>query len=141
MEKTKKQLEEEVLQISQDLKIASKERDRVNNLEKELATFHSDLEKAKQDLKTALKERDQRIQDFLDIQKETDALKKEIALRNEQLETLSSKFNDLAKLFDEHLKGFDDIMEIQKLFLRNNVRTQELLQVKIKAFNGEGDKK
>lgn len=120
--------------------------------EEENETLRLNAEQISQDLRTALKERDIRIQNFLDKQKEFDALKlehkgevnnlkKEIEVRDKKLEVLSSKFNDLAKLFDEHLKGFDDIMEVQKLFLRNNIRTQELLQIKIKTFNGEGDKK
>jgi hypothetical protein len=33
------------------------------------------------------------------------------------------------------------MVELSRLILRNNLRTQELLQQKIKAFNGEGDKK
>jgi len=47
----------------------------------------------------------------------------------------------LAKLFEEYTKASEDAIEINKLFLRNTLRTQELLNAKIKAFNGEGDKK
>lgn len=109
------------------------------------------IEEAKAQIKQALKERDERTQQVLDVQKlldeskverkhEVDALQKEIQNRDRQVEAVSSKFNELAKLFDEYIKSFDDIMELQKLFLRNNLRSQELLQAKIKAFNGEGEK-
>jgi len=69
-----------------------------------------------------------------------DAVKKESEIKAKTLEQLSNKYNELAKLFDEYIKGADDMVELSKLFLRNNLRTQELLQNKIKAFNGEGDK-
>jgi cell division septum initiation protein DivIVA len=122
-----------------------------NKLSEENEVLLEHIEEVKSDLKQALQERDERTQKILDNQKaydefkmaqkhELDALKKEIELRDKQIEALSSKFNDLAKLFDEYIKSFDDIMEVQKLFLRNNLRSQELLQVKIKAFNGEGEK-
>jgi hypothetical protein len=63
----------------------------------------------------------------------------ELEAKSKQLEILTNKFNELAKMFDEHLKGFDDILELEKLMVRNSLRTQELLQTKIKAFNGEGE--
>lgn len=69
-----------------------------------------------------------------------EAVKKESEMKAKTLEQLSNKYNELAKLFDEYIKGADDMVELSKLFLRNNLRTQELLQNKIKAFNGEGDK-
>jgi predicted RNase H-like nuclease (RuvC/YqgF family) len=68
-------------------------------------------------------------------------MKKEAESKATQTEILSSKFNELAKLFDDYIKSFDDTIELQKVFLRNNLRSQELLQVKIKAFNGEGENK
>jgi hypothetical protein len=52
-----------------------------------------------------------------------------------------SKFNQLATLFDAHIKASDDIVETNKLFLRNILRTQELMKIKITAFNGKGDEK
>jgi len=66
-----------------------------------------------------------------------ETMKKEAELKAKQTDALSTKFNELAKLFDEYIKGADDMIELSKLFLRNNLRTQELLQNKIKAFNGE----
>jgi hypothetical protein len=63
----------------------------------------------------------------------------ELEAKSKQLEILTNKFNELAKIFDEHLKGFDDIIELEKLMVRNSLRTQELMQTKIKAFNGEGE--
>jgi predicted RNase H-like nuclease (RuvC/YqgF family) len=70
-----------------------------------------------------------------------EALKKQFELAQKEHKELSQKFNSLAALFDEHIKGSDDMVELSRLILRNNLRTQELLQQKIKAFNGEGDKK
>ena len=127
MEKTKKQLEEALAEVS------------------------TELLKLEGEVKQILKERDARTQEVLDKGKVIDELKREfeverkalneqIKQREAQIEQLSSKFNELAKLFDEYIKNFDDIMEVQKLFLRNNLRSQELMQAKIKAFNGEGEK-
>lgn len=121
-------------------------------LEEELASVESALLKLQGEVKQVLKDRDVRIQEVLDKGKELDQLKvdfntekkgleKQIESKEMQLQQLTAKFNELAKLFDEYIKGFDDIMEVQKLFLRNNIRSQELLQIKIRAFNGEGDNK
>jgi len=37
------------------------------------------------------------------------------------------------------MKASDDSLEINKLFLRNMLRTQELMKLKIQAINGEGE--
>ena len=127
MEQTKKEMQEVIVNLSNQLEVLQNE------------------------LKQVLKERDDRIQDVLDKGKvidelkrekelEQQALKRDIVEKETQLEQLSRKFNELAKLFDDYIKNFDDIMEVQKLFLRNNLRSQELMQGKIKAFNGEGEK-
>lgn len=106
-----------------------------------------------QQIKELTKTRDELTQKVFDLEKEKtrldlehkaqiEAMKKEAEIKAKTTETLSSKFNDLAKLFDEYIKGTDDMVELYKLFLRNNLRTQELLQNKIKAFNGdEGESK
>lgn len=120
-------------------------------LEQALAEVSTELLKLEGNVKQILKERDARTQEVLDKGKEIEQLKmdcglekqaiqRELKEKDKQLEVLSNKFNELAKLFDEYIKSFDDIMEVQKLFLRNNLRSQELLQGKIKAFNGEGEK-
>lgn len=118
-----------------------------------------EVESLQQTLKQIIKERDEKTQQIFDRDKEILRLKEDINgkarevevqlgnkikeleiqlnLKIKQYEQVSSKFNELAKLFDEYIKGADDMVELSKLFLRNNLRTQELLQNKIKTFNGE----
>jgi chromosome segregation ATPase len=114
-------------------------------------------------IKQIIKERDEKTQQIFDRDKEISRLKEDItgkarevefqlgnkikelenqlSLKLKQYEQVSAKFNDLAKLFDEYIKGSDDMIDLQQMLLRNNLRTKELLQIKIKAFNGEGDNK
>jgi seryl-tRNA synthetase len=110
---------------------------------KQLQEQIKDLTKTRDSLTQQVFDRDkQKIKDDQEHKLVVEAIKKESEIKAKQMEELSTKFNDLAKLFDEYIKGADDMVELSKLFLRNNLRTQELLQNKIKAFNGEeGDKK
>lgn len=106
---------------------------RVAELEKELKEMPDTekLEKRNQEL----------IQEVYDNRKKFEETRAELETQKETHAFLSRKFNDLAKLFEEYTKASEDAIEINKLFLRNTLRTQELLNAKIKAFNGEGDKK
>jgi hypothetical protein len=115
----------------------------------ELDVLKNEIVELKELNKQLIDERNKRTQELFDRDKEVERLKKihegqksvfenQIIEKDKNLEALSQKFNELAKLFDEYIKGFDDIIELQKLQLRNVLRTQELLQIKIKAFNGEG---
>jgi len=103
-------------------------------------------------LKQIIKERDEKTQTIFDkdkeiirIQKEHEVKLKDVQMaldtKIKQYELLSSKFNDLAKLFDEYIKSSEDMVSLHQMLLRNNLRTQELMQIKIKAFNGEGENK
>lgn len=139
-----------------NLKQIIKERDektqQIFDRDKEIQKLKSEQEKQIQRL---ISEQETLLKNFQEqitiknnqITSNTDAVAKaktvtiELDAKNKQLEILTNKFNELAKLFDEHLKGFDDILELEKLMIRNNLRTQELLQIKIKAFNGEGENK
>jgi chromosome segregation ATPase len=140
--------------------------DQSNEIEKlkiVLSEKQKEVESAKHDLKQIIKERDEKTQQIFDRDKEILRLKEDItgktrevefqsgnkikelenqlSLKLKQYEQVSSKFNELAKLFDEYIKSSDDMIELQQMLLRNNLRTKELLQIKIKAFNGEGDNK
>ena len=124
-----------------------------NPLQQKVVELEGSIKQLQEQIKDLSKTRDTLTQQVFDrdkqITKESqehklviEAMKKEAELKAEQTNALSTKFNDLAKLFDEYIKGADDMVELSKLFLRNNLRTQELLQNKIKAFNGEeGEKK
>jgi hypothetical protein len=129
------------------------------NVKHTLNEKQKEVESLQQTLKQIIKERDEKTQQIFDRDKEILRLKEDINgkarevevqlgnkikeletqlnLKIKQYEQVSSKFNELAKLFDEYIKGADDMVELSKLFLRNNLRTQELLQNKIKTFNGE----
>ena len=135
----------------------------ISELQNDLVKKQKQIDSLQTDLKQILKERDEKTQIIFDKDKEIIRLKEDITgkarevelqlgnkikelevqlgLKLKQYEQVSNKFNDLAKLFDEYIKGSEDMVELQQMLLRNNLRTQELLQIKIKAFNGEGDKK
>jgi chromosome segregation ATPase len=135
----------------------------IQQLKNTLVEKEKEVQSAQQSLKQIIKERDEKTQQIFDRDKEINRLKEDITakarevevqlgnkikelevqlgLKLKQYEQVSNKFNDLAKLFDEYIKGSEDMVELQQMLLRNNLRTQELLQIKIKAFNGEGDKK
>ncbi len=125
----------------------------VNPLEQKVIELEGIIKQLQEQIKDLTKTRDNLTQQVFDRDKQItkeaqehklviEGMKKEAEVKAKQTEALSTKFNDLAKLFDEYIKGADDMVELSKLFLRNNLRTQELLQNKIKAFNGEeGDKK
>ena len=87
-----------------------------------------------------MKQREQElVQETYDTKKELHRLRKTIEEGTKKHTELSQKFNSLASLFDEYIKAADDIVQTNKLFLRNATRTQELMNIKIKAFNGKGD--
>jgi len=125
----------------------------INPLQQKVVELEGSIKQLQEQIKDLIKTRDTLTQQVFDRDKQkikddqehklvVEAIKKESEIKAKQMEELSTKFNDLAKLFDEYIKGADDMVELSKLFLRNNLRTQELLQNKIKAFNGEeGDKK
>jgi predicted nucleic acid-binding Zn-ribbon protein len=124
----------------------------VITLEKKIAETESVIKQLNEQVKDLSKTRDALTQQVFDNDKAKikieqehnstiEALKKQFELAQKEHKELSQKFNSLAALFDEHIKGADDMVELSRLILRNNLRTQELLQQKIKAFNGEGDKK
>jgi uncharacterized damage-inducible protein DinB len=70
------------------------------------------------------------------VTQELKKLKLKKAEDDKRLETLTDKFNHLASLFDNYIKTFDDTVAINDLFLRNIKRAQELINIKINAFNG-----
>lgn len=92
-------------------------------------------------LKQVIQERDAKTQEVFDKDKQINKLKGELDAKDKQMTLLSTKFNELAKLFDEYMKGAEDMVSLHQMLLRNNLRTQELMQIKIKAFNGEGENK
>jgi hypothetical protein len=89
----------------------------------------------------ALKKRNaELVTETFNRKKQLDAYEIKEIDHNKKMGELSKRYNELAQLFDEHIKGMDDILEINKLFLRNALRTQELINIKIKAYNGlEGE--
>ncbi|MFZ9703660.1 MAG: hypothetical protein ACO3BB_00115 [Bacilli bacterium] len=149
-------LETEIFNLKKSLQEAIVERDRrvqeVFDRDKEIQKLKSEHEKQIQRLigeqETSLKNlqeqitvKNNQITSNFDAVAKAKTVTVELESKNKQLEILTNKFNELAKLFDEHLKGFDDILELEKLMVRNSLRAQELLQIKIKAFNGEGENK
>jgi len=120
----------------------------INPLQQKVVELEGSIKQLQEQIKDLIKTRDTLTQQVFDRDKQKikedqehklviETMKKEAELKAKQTDALSTKFNELAKLFDEYIKGADDMIELSKLFLRNNLRTQELLQNKIKAFNGE----
>jgi len=137
-EQTINPLENKVIELQNKINELEKE---INNA-KQLELQVKDLTKTRDHLTQELFDRDkQKTKELQEHNNVVDSLKKQLELQQKETNALTQKFNSMATLFDEYIKGTDDMVELSKLFLRNNLRTQELLQNKIKAFNGEGDKK
>ena len=107
-------------------------------MEKLIAKQEKKLEKLGE-LEALKKRNEELVTETFNRKKEIDMLKFKHGESQEKMAELSKRYNELAKLFDEHIKGMDDILDINKLFLRNALRTQELINTKIKAYNGEGE--
>lgn len=119
---TKAELELRVQELERELKM------RVQELEKELqeASRYKEFKKRNEEL----------TQQLYDKNKSFKTLEQTIQSKDEAFSKINQSYNQLASLFDEYIKGFEDSIEIQKLFLRNNLRSQELLNAKIMKFNG-----
>jgi hypothetical protein len=109
-------------------------------LEQRVAELEEQL-KGMPDAEALKKKEEQLIKETFEHRKRADLLAKTVEAGKAEHEKLTSKFNQLATLFDAHIKASDDIVETNKLFLRNILRTQELMKIKITAFNGKGDEK
>lgn len=105
-------------------------------LEKLVAKQEKELEKLGE-LEALKKRNAELVTETFNRKKQLDAYELKEIDHNKKMGELSKRYNELAQLFDEHIKGMDDILEINKLFLRNALRTQELINIKIKAYNGE----
>lgn len=112
------------------------------DLEQKIAELEGQIKLHQQENVEALKKEKQKlIQELFDKEKLVRQLNQTIEAKVKETQDLAQKFNELAKLFDEQLKTTGDIIEVEKLFLRNNIRLQELMAQKINAFNGEGEDK
>ena len=113
---------------------------RVAELEEKLSKVTSTNE-LKERINNYAKREKQMVQENFDNRRKFETAQKTIDSGRKEYEKLSSKFNELAALFDKVLSANNDILETNKLFLRNALRVQELLNIKITAFNGgEGEK-
>ena len=122
----------------QELEIRNKE------LEEQLAILYEKVElfALSEDKIKELEKRNQGlVQEVYDARKTIEKTQNKVQEEIKSASELSKKYNELAQLFDEYIKSTDDIIETSKLFLRNTMRTQELMNKKIIAFNGEEDKK
>jgi len=110
---------------------------RVEELEKQL----EEKEKEVSLLKDAKTQNKTYVEEIYHKNKEMNKLKQSLDQKVKSSNELGSKFNELAALFDEYMKTFEDNININELFLRNIKRARELMNIKITAFNGrEGEK-
>ena len=114
---------------------------RVKELETKLEK--ADVEKLLKDIENHKKRHEEITKESYERRVTIDRLEQELGQVKRIREDLGIKYNELAKLFDEHLASFNDMIETNKLFLRTIVRAKELMEIKINAFNkkGEGDEK
>lgn len=122
----------------QELEIRNKE------VEQQLAILYEKVElfALSEEKITELEKRNQSlVQEVYDARKTIEKTQNKVQEEIKSASELSKKYNELAQLFDEYIKSTDDIIETSKLFLRNTMRAQELMNKKIIAFNGEEDKK
>jgi FtsZ-binding cell division protein ZapB len=108
-------------------------------LEKRVAELEKQLE-GMPDVERLKQRNEQLLQEGYDHKRRHGELETEFKKHKEVHQGLITKFNRLAQIFEEYTKASEDTIEINKLFLRNALRTQELLNAKIKAFNGGGEK-
>lgn len=113
---------------------------RVAELEKQLSEAPS-IEHLQEKIESMKKTDSKRVQELYDNNRKVKELEAEKATKEAQHSLLTARFNDLAKLFDEYIKVTDDNFKTNQLFIRTIQRSKELMEIKIKAFNGEGDKK
>ena len=113
----------------------------VGRLEKKLEK--ADVSRYKEDIENYKKRHEEITKESYDRRVKIDILEKELKQVKGIREDLGIRYNELAKLFDEHLAAFNDMIETNKLFLRTIVRAKELMEIKINAFNikGKGDEK
>lgn len=104
---------------------------KVQKLEEELAS----LEEARK----YKKRNEELLQEAFDLRNEVTQIKSKMQEQQKGQQELGMRYNKLAQIFDEYMKASDDSVEINKLFLRNMLRTQELMKLKIQAFNGQGE--
>ena len=82
------------------------------------------------------------LQELFDKKREFETKQEELKVKITELEFLSKRYNRLAVLFDEYMVATNDMIQTNKLFLRTSERAKELLEIKIKAYNGgEGENK
>lgn len=106
---------------------------RVAELEEKLNKVEPDL-KEFENIKIQQQEWTQKM---FDKTQEFNVVKKELKEKEKILDGLSKQFNGLATLFDEYMLATGDMIQTNKLFLRASERAKELLEIKIRAFNGE----
>ena len=104
---------------------------KVQELEKELASLEESRKYKKRN--------EELLQEAFDLRQEVTKIKSQMQEHQKGQQELGIRYNRLAQIFDEYMKASDDSVEINKLFLRNMLRTQELMKLKIQAFNGEGE--
>lgn len=104
---------------------------RVQELEKQLENIPDENE-----IKDLRERRKNLTQEVFDANKKIKVLEDTIQSKDKIYQDITNKFNELANLFDEYIKGFDDVIATNKLFLRTSISTKELLEIKIKKFNG-----
>jgi predicted nucleic acid-binding Zn-ribbon protein len=104
---------------------------RVQELEQQLENIPDENE-----LKDLRERRKNLTQEVFDANKKIKILEETIQNKDKVYIEITNRFNDLASLFDDYIKGFDDVIATNKLFLRTANSTKELLEIKIKKFNG-----
>jgi hypothetical protein len=105
----------------------------------ELELRVQELEKELQEAKTYKqykRKAEELTQQTYDSNKTIKKLREESREHQEKFSKIEFSYNKLAKLFDEYIKSYEDSIETQKLFLRSNLRSQELMNSKIEKFNG-----
>ena len=120
----------------QELEIRNQELEELNQTLLEKIELISPDESKIKDLESRNK---QLIQEVYDKGKVIKTLEQSVQQKDEVFKNINNKYNELANLFDEYIRGFDDNIEINRLFLRNVLKNQELMNQKIKNFNGSNE--
>lgn len=70
-----------------------------------------------------------------DVQTEVGALKKEIEIKNKQIESLKTELNKLANLFDEYITAYKDQTKMLMVAVNNTQLVGKHLDIKVDAYN------
>lgn len=95
--------------------------------------------KLEKELKEAQKVRDEAIKNEFDLKKELEKRDQQITQINEQNKMLTEQLNKISAMFEEQYSIIADQMTMLQLTFKQISNSKQLLDIKLKEFNGGGN--